>query len=245
MTNAHLHPYLDPETLAFGAAEFIGTKAKAAISNQGTFSMVLSGGSTPALTYQKLVEVSRREELDWSRVQVFWGDERCVPPEHEQSNYRLARQTLLDHVPIPAGNIHRMACEADPEAGSRDYEQVLRLIFPEQDWPAFDLILLGLGDDGHTASLFPGMEILNERTRWVAPVYVPHLNSWRISLTPPALNAANAIAFLVTGESKASTLKQILQPAGDRRPLPAMHIQPEGELLWFFDERAGSQLSFS
>lgn len=245
MTAIQHHSYIDPEALALGVAKFVCETAEMSIHEKGVFSLVLSGGSTPRSAYLALVEMSLEEGLDWSKVQIFWGDERCVPSNHQESNYRMAQEALLDHVPIPTLNIHRMACETDPDTGAQTYEQVLRAVFPKQPWPTFDLVLLGLGDDGHTASLFPGTDILNERERWVAPVYVPRLDSWRISLTLPAINHASSVAFLVTGAGKASILRQILQPDDEPKQIPAMNIQTEGELHWFYDEHAGSQLSFA
>jgi 6-phosphogluconolactonase len=237
--------YPNPHKLAAAAASLILETALAHLNKGDSFTLVLSGGSTPALTYQQLVEQARSQDLDGSRIQIFWGDERCVPPDHEQSNYHMARTKMLDQLPIPADNIHRMACENDPYAGASNYEDLLRSHFPNQTFPAFDLILLGLGDDGHTASLFPGTDILDEQERWVAPVYVPHLNSWRISLTLPALNAAGKVAFLVAGVGKAATVQKILNPDGLSESYPAQLIQPIGKLLWLLDQPAASRLKIS
>jgi 6-phosphogluconolactonase len=236
-----IHQFPDAEGLAIGTAEFICELALDCIQRNNRFHWVLSGGSTPASCYQQLVRVSETRGIDWSKVQVYWGDERCVPPDHDQSNYRMARQTLFDHIAIPVSNLHRMACENDPAEAARKYEALLRSHFPDQTSPGFDLILLGLGEDGHTASLFPSTEILNERERWVAPVYVPHLDSWRISLTLPAINAASVAAFLVAGSGKASILKAIFDPYSQPR-YPAHQISPVGSLYWFIDQAAGRDL---
>jgi 6-phosphogluconolactonase len=233
----------DPETLAKGAAKFICDRAQEYIAHADNFALLLSGGSTPEHTYQQLVHVSRQRALNWSKVQVYWGDERCVPPDHAQSNYGMARRALFDHVPIPDDNLHRMACEGNPQTGARDYEELLRISFPDQRWPRFNLVLLGLGEDGHTASLFPGTAILEVQNRWVAPVYVPHLDSWRISLTLPAINSAAQAVFLVAGEGKAPIIKQILEPSPRDQTYPAERIKPQGDLIWLLDQAAGRLLS--
>jgi 6-phosphogluconolactonase len=237
------HLFSNPETLAAGAADFICVLANACIAENGRFLLVLSGGSTPAHTYQRLVVSSHRHKLDWSKVQIFWGDERCVPPDHPQSNYRMAREALLDSVALPSENIHRIAGEAEPESGAWEYERLLHALFPDQPWPQFDLVLLGLGEDGHTASLFPGTDILEQLERWVAPVFVPHFKSWRISLTLPAINAAANVAFLVTGAAKASILSRILQSNGEDRDLPASRIHPQEQLHWVLEDAASSQVA--
>ena len=234
--------FTNPETLAAGAAEYICALAKECIADHGQFTLVLSGGSTPEHIFRQLVNESLEHRLDWPKVAIFWGDERCVPPDHKQSNYRMARQTLFDHVPIPSANIHRMACEGDPAAGADTYEGLLRREFPGQPWPQFDLVLLGLGDDGHTASIFPGTAILAEKERWVAPVYVPQLDSWRISLTLPTINAAAQITFLVIGEGKAAIVREILESPSPDPIYPAQRIRPQTKLIWFLDRAAGSLL---
>jgi 6-phosphogluconolactonase len=235
-----IHRFPNPEALANGAAEFICSQAQDSIARSGSFSLVLSGGSTPANAYQQLVTISQQQKLDWSSVQVYWGDERCVPPDHDLSNYRMAQQVLLNHIEIPEGNLHRMACEADPEIGADRYEELLREQFTDQVFPRFDLILLGLGKDGHTASLFPNADILDEEQRWVAPVYVPHLDSWRVSLTLPAINAARHVAFLVSGKGKANILKEIIENPTSNYPVN--RIAPQGELTWFIDQDVGQLL---
>lgn len=231
----------NPDALAIGAAEHIRALAQVCIADHEQFSLVLSGGSTPMHAYRQLAIETPMQKLDWTKVQIFWGDERCVPPDHEQSNYRMAHEALLEHVPIPSENIYRMACEADPSIGAQGYEAILREQFPAQELPQFDLVLLGLGEDGHTASLFPGSEILTEHALWVAPVYVAHLDSWRVSLTLPVINAATNVMFLVSGESKARILDKIIKSASARE-YPAQRIDPQGELTWFIDRTAGQFL---
>ncbi len=236
-----LQIFPDAEGLALGAAEFIFETLSKAAAHAGSASIALSGGSTPARTYKELAELSHRRDLDWRHVKVYWGDERCVAADDPQSNFHMARATLLDLISIPRQNLYHMACEDDPETGAWRYEQILRSHFPDQAFPQFDLILLGLGDDGHTASLFPDTQILNERERWVAPVYVPRLDSWRISLTLPAINAASTVAFLVSGEAKASILKETLEASGPPTH-PAQKVEAQGELHWLIDESAGRLL---
>jgi len=235
-----IHQFPNPKALAIGAAEFICDRAQDSFARSGSFSLVLSGGSTPANTYQQLVTISQQRKLDWSSVQVYWGDERCVPPDHDQSNFRMTQQVLLNHIEIPEANLHRMACEADPEIGAEKYAELLREQFVDQVFPRFDLILLGLGKDGHTASLFPNADILAEEQRWTAPVYVPHLDSWRISLTLPAINAARHAAFLVSGRGKASILKEVFENPTSNYPV--QRVTPQGELTWFIDHDAGQLL---
>jgi 6-phosphogluconolactonase len=236
-----IRQFPNPEALAFGAAEFICGQAQERIARSGSFSLVLSGGSTPTKTYRQLVHLSNERELEWSKVQVYWGDERCVPPDHAQSNYRMAREALFNQISIPDENLHRMVCEGNPEAGAEKYEHLLRSQFDDRTLPRFDLILLGLGDDGHTASLFPDTAILEERERWVAPVFVPRLNSWRISLTLPAINATAHVAFLVSGAGKSAILKEILESTTPSI-YPAQLVAPQGELTWMIDYAAGQHL---
>jgi 6-phosphogluconolactonase len=240
-----IHIYPNPHTLATAAASLILESARTSLAESELFSLVLSGGSTPALTYQQLTEQARNQVLDGSRFQVFWGDERCVPADHKESNYRMAREKMLDHLPIPTDNIHRIACDNDPQAGAIAYENLLRSLFPGQAFPAFDLVLLGIGDDGHTASIFPRTDILQEQHRWVAPVYVPKFESWRISLTLPALNAARKVIFLVTGEDKAAIVQKILEADDPSESYPAQLIQPSGDVIWLLDEQAGFLLNLN
>jgi 6-phosphogluconolactonase len=192
--------------------------------------------------------------VDWTAVQVFWGDERCVPPDHPDSNYRMARETLLDHVPLPAGNVHRIRGELPPTQAAAEYERELHAFFSlpplgaatrrEAPMASFDLVLLGMGSDGHTASLYPGTLAIHETERWVTAHRVEKLDAWRITLTPPALNAAAQVTFVVSGTPcgrKAEALRQVL--AGPYRPqeLPAQVIRPApGRLCWLVDREAAA-----
>ena len=173
----------------------------------------------------------------------FGGDERCVPAGHPDSNYRMAYQTWLKRVPIPAGNLHRLAGEMDPKAAAAEYETELRAFFAGEAFPHFDMVLLGLGGDGHTASLFPGAEAVNERERWVVGQYVEKLAAWRLTLTPPAINVAREVTFLVSGEAKAAILHQVLAATYEPERLPAQVVRPvAGRVVWLVDEAAAAQL---
>lgn len=198
--------------------------------------LVLSGGSTPIPLFQRLAE---DEEIDWSRIQVFWGDERCVPPDHEQSNYRSAYEHLLKHVDIPEENIHRMEGELPPAEAAQRYEDEIRRVLELEpgELPRFDLVMLGMGDDGHTASLFPGTAALNEEHKLVVANDVPQMDTTRITLTFPVLNAARQVIFLVGGTGKGEQLERVLFGPEDELP-PAGLVQPEsGSIIWLFTDQ--------
>ena len=229
--------------LTEAAARHISEQASAAISARGRFSLVLSGGSTPRPVYERLVQAPYRDALDWSRIHIFFGDERCVAPDHADSNYRMASQALLQHVPIPESNIARIRGEIAPEDAADAYEARLRSYFAGQN-NAFDLILLGLGDDAHTASLFPHTAGIHEKHKWVKAVYVEKLGADRITLTPPILNTAQTLSFLVTGAGKAQAVYDIMHGAYAPDSTPAQIIRPEsGNLNWFLDEAAAARIS--
>ncbi len=247
MTSIVIYP--DPEALAHGAAEHFSACAAEAIARQGRFSVALSGGSTPRALYEKLGTLPYRDQITWAKVHIFFGDERCVPPDDSQSNYRMAEQTLLAKVPLPAANIHRMHGEDNPSGAAAAYERELREFFgsdaeeDESSVARFDLILLGLGEDGHTASLFPETPPVGETRHWVLANFVAKLKMWRLTLTPVVINNAREVLFLVEGESKAARLEEVLH--GGYRPteLPAQIVHPEeGETRWFVDRAAASQL---
>lgn len=229
----------DPAQLAPTAAGWITQTLQTRLQEVDRFSLVLSGGSTPQALYRQLANFPYAAEINWTHLHVFWGDERCVPPDHPQSNYRMACQALLDHVPVPPEHIHRMRGELPPEEAARAYAQVLDQFFGERQ-PQFDLVLLGMGADGHTASLFPHSAALQETQRWVVANYAPSQASWRITLTIPALNAAREVAFLVSGSDKASTLQRVLDGPYQPEELPAQFIQPA---VWLVDAAAASRLS--
>ncbi|MGH9253254.1 MAG: 6-phosphogluconolactonase [Vicinamibacterales bacterium] len=211
------------------------------VRGAGRCSLVLSGGNTPRTLYSLLAS-EFRDQIPWAHVHVFWGDERCVAPDDPDSNYRMAKETLLDHVPCPAGNVHPMPTHfPSADAAARDYERTLRNYF-SNEWPHFDLILLGLGEEGHTASLFPGSPALGERARWVVAVETPADPPLRLTLTLPALTRAVNIYVLVAGSKKASALHHVLAGAADPNIYPAAGVRlTEGTLIWWVDREAAEQ----
>lgn len=233
--------YPNSESLAVAAADFIAELAAKSIAARGMFSIALSGGSTPRALYGVLA--ARADQIEWSRWHCFWGDERCVPPDHEDSCYRMARETLLDHVSVSAVNVHRIRCELSPSEAAHSYEQELRAFFAGE-WPRFDLILLGMGEDGHTASLFPNTPALDVHDAWVTANIAPSVKQPnRITLTIPAINAAANALFLVSGSSKAAPLHQVIDGPRSPRQLPAQFIQPAaGSLIWMIDQPAAALL---
>lgn len=239
MADIHISPNLFH--LAETAALHFIWLGNEAISRTGRFMVALAGGSTPKTTYKLLSTPEFLPLINWYRVYIFWGDERCVPPNHPDSNYRMTKEALLDNIPIPPGNIHRIKGELEPKIAATDYENQLKSAFG--DHPQFDLVLLGMGEDGHTASLFPGTAAIHEKERWVLGHFVEKLDSWRITLTPVILNQARNINFLVSGESKAETLKQVLHGKHDPDLLPSQVIDPaQGSVTWLVDKAVASSL---
>ena len=222
------------------AAEAVVVTINDAVQTAGTCSIVLAGGNTPRTLY-RLLASEFRSQVPWANLQIFWGDERYVPPEDSRSNYRMAREALLDHVPCPAANIHPMPTHfPSADAAARDYERTLRNHFVEQ-WPRFDIVLLGLGDDGHTASLFPGALALAERTRWVVAAQAPVEPHVRLTLTLPALTRACAVFVLVAGATKAEALRHVLEGAGDWIKYPAAGIRlAKQPVIWWADREAAA-----
>jgi 6-phosphogluconolactonase len=228
------------------AAEQFIELANKAIQQSGQFTVSLSGGSTPKTIYSLLASADHKERVDWFRVYLFWGDERCVPPNHPESNFRMVQESLLSKVQIPDENIHRMMGEKEPEQAATEYEEHLRRFFhlPRGSVPRFDLIFLGLGEDGHTASLFPGSPALDEQNRLVAKVYVERLKAYRLTLTLPVINAAAQITFLVTGQSKSAVVKQILGADSKSQSYPANRVRPvNGNVTWLITRDAAAELS--
>jgi 6-phosphogluconolactonase len=235
----------DSQHLALAAAELFVQVANHAVQTNGVFSAALSGGSTPQMLYKLLASEPFTEQVDWSRTQLFWGDERCVPPDHPDSNYGKAKQILLENVPIPEENVHRIEGELQPEQAAEKYEETLLRFFSslpteeQRSQASFDLVLLGMGDDGHTASLFPGTPAIEEQTRWVAAQYIDKMAAWRITLTPAILNRAAQVAFLVAGAGKSYTLERVIYGSYQPERYPAQVIQPaSGNLIWMVDEDA-------
>ena len=242
MTATELHVLPTVEGLAQAAALFIFELARERIQAQERFTIALSGGSTPRRLYQILASPEYAQRIAWDRWHVFWSDERCVPPDHTDSNYLMAREALLDRVTLPSHQVHRMRGEAVPQESAEEYEREL-LQFFEPSEPALDLILLGMGEDGHTASLFPGTDALREERRLVVANPVPHLNTHRMTFTLPLINMAKAVAFLVSGAPKAQALRQVVEPTPGEHPLPAGLVRPgSGSAHWFLDRDAASHL---
>lgn len=237
--------YADADTLLDAAAEFVTAQAVAALAVRGRFVLALAGGSTPRGLYLRLARPPWRDQIDWTRVHVFWGDERCVPPTDSRSNYRMAREALIDHVPLGPAQVHRMRGEDGPDGAAFNYETELRAtldaVTPGEPG-AIDLVLLGLGTDGHTASLFPGMPSGRLVTRWVVAEHVDGVRGWRLTLTPPVINAARSVLFLVAGEDKAPAVAAVLEGPARPSALPAQRIAG-GHVRWLLDRAAATLLT--
>ena len=233
--------------LSQATAELFVHLTQRAVREKGMFSVALAGGSTPQELYELLADEREgyRDKLSWDKIQFFWGDERHVPPDSIESNYRMATEAMLTKVPVPSENVHRIKSEnTDAATAANEYEQKLREVFNlgQGELPCFDLVLLGLGTDGHTASIFPYSEVLNEKSRLMAAPWVKQLNSIRITMTLPVINNAACIIFLVSGSSKAEILRDVLQTDRTER-LPAQFVNPtNGRLLWIVDESAAQFL---
>lgn len=232
-----------PEQLAVAAAERFVELAYEFHGELDRFSVALAGGNTPKRVYELLATERFKNRVEWPQVYFFFGDERSVPPDHSDSNYAMAYQTLIAKVPIPARNVHRIIGEGNPKDNARVYENQLRTFFAGLSWPRFDLVFLGMGEDGHTASLFPGSEALKEKTNWAVGTKSEQLKHERITVTVPVLNHAAHVLFLVTGKEKAQRLREVLHPQPGSEALPAQMIQPiDGTLEWFVDQAAASLL---
>ena len=238
--------YPNPTEVARAAARLFVDYAWQSISRDGQFLVALSGGNTPRIMYKLLASDEFRGQVDWAKVHVFWSDERAVPPDHSDSNYGMARRELLLRVPIPPANVHRMEAEkASIGRSAHEYEEVLRqhLELDDRGFPRFHLILLGMGADGHTASLFPGTRVTRQTSRWVSTPMVVKLNARRMTLTLPVLDAALRVVFLVVGTEKAETLRSVLEGKAEP-PYPAQQVQPRdnGLKLFLVDEAAAALL---
>jgi 6-phosphogluconolactonase len=233
MKDAQIDVSADAAALALRAAEWLVDEATA---GQGTFRISLSGGSTPRALYTLLAQEPLRSRMPWDRLELFWGDERFVPPDHQDSNYRMTRETMLDHVPLTPDQIHRMPTEGRPDEAAQAYEDLLKRVYGSDTLdparPFFDVTLLGMGPDGHTASLLPGSDVLDERSKWVAAVSHGRPEV-RLSLTYPLIDSSRSVAFLLNGAEKAKPFAQIR--TGDTA-LPAARVAPVGRLLWFVDQ---------
>ena len=225
------------------AAELFAMLSKKSIASRGRFVVALSGGSTPHRLYSLLGSPWYRNNIDWSRVYIFWTDERCVPKDHPESNYRFAHETFLSRVPLPAQNIYRIRGEDEPSKAAKAYEDELRNFFSGSGAIVFDLIILGVGDDGHTASLFPGSPALDERMRPAVPVYLEEPKINRVTLTLPVLNHASQVLFLASGRIKAGAVHEIVEE-GNPKQYPAGLVQPfQSSAVWMIDREASSALA--
>ncbi|MBC8170203.1 MAG: 6-phosphogluconolactonase [Anaerolineae bacterium] len=233
--------YSDHPALIRAATEHIITQANAAINQHGRFTLALSGGSTPRPVYEQLA--AETERIDWTKVHLYWSDERTVPPNNPDSNYHMAHEALLRHIEHECGNIHRIRGEIDPAQAALEYEAKLRVNFPDDGFPGFDQVLIGMGDDGHTASLFPHTAALNETERWVVANQVEKLQTWRITFTAPLINAAHQVTFLISGDKKAAPVYEVLQGASNPQEYPSQLIHPvNGQLTYLLDTDAANLL---
>jgi len=238
---ANVFVFDTPEQLAIAAAERFVEYDYPFHGEPDRFNVALAGGNTPRRVYELLATERFKQRIEWPQVELFFGDERCVPPDHPDSNYAMAYESLISKVAIPATNVHRIIGEGNPRESASLYENQLRTFFALPPWPRFNLVLLGMGEDGHTASLFPGSNALNERSKWVVPTRRDESSHDRITLTVPVFNHAARIIFLVTGAGKAERLAHVLRPESGSEPLPAQMIQPvDGSLEWLVDRAAAS-----
>jgi 6-phosphogluconolactonase len=240
-----LRVYGDAEQLARAAAALFVTLAAESIKERGRFRVALSGGNTPRRVYEMLASNGFKRRIDWDRVDFFWGDERYVSADDRDSNYRMTAEALLRQVPVPAANIHRVPTEISPPGGAASaYEKDIQKCFGDSSSvPQFDLIYLGLGTNGHTASLFPSSPALKESSRLVVADFVDELKMWRITMSSTLLNHGRTVAFLVEGRQKAEVLRDVLLGTPNPNRLPAQLIAPEGKLLWMVDEAVAALLS--
>ncbi len=238
--------YPDAESLTLGCASEIVRIAQEAVRDRGRFVWVLAGGSTPTPVYAEIAG-TYAHAIEWERVLVFWGDERCVPPGDPRSNYRNACASLLDHVPLPASAVHRIRGEDEPTRAAAEYERAIRTVCGAHPPSAlFDLVLLGLGENGHTASLFPGLAAVREARQGVMAEYVPGEAMWRVTLTPLFLNSARETIFLVSGAAKAAAVRGVLEGPQCPDVLPAQAVRPaNGRVRWLLDRAAADQLGKS
>ncbi len=232
----------DFEALSRAAADFFATLVRESIVSGGRCAVALSGGSSPKRLYTLLGSPPCRDVVPWKQVHFFWADERCVPRDHTESNYKLAFDAFLSGVPVPEANIHRIKGEAGPDAAARSYEDDLRDFFGDSGLPAFDLIILGAGEDGHTASLFPGSSTLGEMLRLAVPVHLGRTKKDRVTLTLPVLNHASQVLFLASGSAKSDIVSQLFDGNNARR-YPAGLVRPvHGAVNWFLDREAAKKL---
>jgi 6-phosphogluconolactonase len=241
------HVLPTPAATARAAAQLFSDVASKAAADRGTARIAISGGTTPESMFQLLADPAEPflKQVPWDRIELYWVDERCVPPDHPESNYRMTKEALLSKVPLPAERVHRMEGELDPEVAAARYESVIRNTFRLEgaETPTFDLVLLGMGDDGHTASLFPHTEALNEISHIVVPNHVPQKDTWRITLTWPVINQGREVAFLIEGAGKAQVLHDVLLGPYQPDTYPSQIIRPaSGRLGLLLDRAAAAKL---
>jgi 6-phosphogluconolactonase len=237
-----LHVYNNPDELSHAVAKWIADSIAATLKQQDRFTIALSGGSTPKALHKLLAASPYKEQIDWSKLHVFWGDERAVPFDDDRNNAKMAYDTLLNFVPIPAYHIHVMRTDIGPEESAAEYEKILHFYF-DQTPTSFDLVLLGMGDDGHTLSLFPGTAAVHEEKAWTIAYFLKAQDMYRITLTKTIVNKAAKVAFLTTGTNKAHALKEVQQGAYNPDLYPSQEIKPvKGDLDWFVDTAAASEL---
>ncbi|WP_420149235.1 6-phosphogluconolactonase [Spirosoma sp.] len=232
----------NPTELAKAAADLITKRIKDTLKTKDRFTIALSGGSTPKALHELLAKPPYLQQIPWAQLHIFWGDERYVPIDDEQSNAGMAYDTLLGHVYTPEDQIHVWRTDLEPEAAAADYDRILHDYFGDTG-PTFDLVLLGMGDDGHTLSLFPGTEVVHEQTAWTKAYFLQQQDMYRLTLTAPVTNRATCIVFLVAGPKKAEPLKEVLEGAFNPDKYPSQMIKPDhGELIWLVDEKAAADL---
>jgi 6-phosphogluconolactonase len=247
MTEIHVSENIDALSIQY--ADWLVGYIKETLQKQDRFTIALSGGSTPKKLHELLATDAYKHQIDWTKLHVFWGDERYVPLTDERSNAKMAYDTLLNHVPVPASQIHVMRADISPEASAAEYEQLLQDYFNPNLHPmdgrfTFDLVILGMGDDGHTLSLFPGLPVVHEVKKWVTAFWLAAQDMYRITLTHPVTNLASCVTFLATGPKKAHVLKEVLEGEKNVDLYPSQIIQPTGgQLHWFIDKAAAAELS--
>src|SRR5882757_9383191 len=234
-----LHVFKDAEDLSNASAKWIADIIGATLKIKDRFTIALSGGSTPERLHKILAASPYKEQIDWTRMHIFWGDERAVPFEDSRNNAKMAYDTLLNFVPVPADQIHVMRTDISPEQSALEYEKILHQYFGETG-ASFDLVLLGMGDDGHTLSLFPGTEVVHEEAAWATAFFLKAQDMYRITLTKSIVNRSACVAFLTTGAGKAHALKEVLKGSYNPDLYPSQEIKPVGELHWFVDEAAAA-----
>ena len=239
--------WTSPSTLALAAARVFADAVAQAVADHGGARIAISGGTTPKAMFALLADPSQTfaKSIPWDKLQLYWVDERCVPPDNSESNFHMTNEAMLSKVPLPAENIHRMEGELDPEEAASRYESVLRntMRLEGAELPVFDLVLLGMGDDGHTASLFPHTAALHEMSRLVVANHVLQKETWRITLTWPVINQGRQVAFLIEGAGKANILAEVLTGPRDPERLPSQLIRPStGKLQFLLDDAAAAKL---